>query len=140
MIPADDAGRAEVEQWIAKLDGVSLRDLSYGSEKLSRIGAMVNRRRRRNLRRRERKHPEMAEIYRRKIGDIEGFTVSAADAAHVEKIRGRVRVILDVMEQSLGRQPWLVYGLLATADGSSLISRLAGPPQTGNCVNRTAFF
>ena len=73
LIPTDEGERAEMERWIGRLGDISVRELSYGSGKLAAIGARVNRWRLRNLKRRERKHPELAEVYRAKIQDIEAF-------------------------------------------------------------------
>lgn len=43
LIPDAESELAEMERWIGKLGDISVRELSYGNEKLAWIGVKVNR-------------------------------------------------------------------------------------------------
>lgn len=58
----------------------------------------------------------MAEVYRAKQRDIEGFSSNAADSAHVERIREMVRTAFHEMEDTLAKNPWLCGGQYSLAD------------------------
>lgn len=130
LIPADEEARAEMERWIQTFRDISMRELSYGTGKTVRIGAIINRFRVRILKRHERNNPAMADIYRAKQKDIEGFAQNSLDAGHVEGIRRQVRKALDEMEETLGKHPWLASGsgdgnyTLADAFWTVMVARL----------------
>ncbi len=77
--PEAPEDRELMETWISALRAISLRELSYGTEKTKKLGARANRGRIKVLRKRSHKHPEMAEIYSNKIDDIAGFAERAVD-------------------------------------------------------------
>lgn len=114
LIPA--AIRPEVERWMEKLGDISLRELSYGAEKLAWIAPRINAWRIRRLKKQERKYPALADIYREKQKDIEGFSANFRNPAHVEKIREQVRNAFGEMETTLGKHPWLCGEQYTLAD------------------------
>ena len=116
LIPKAKGERDGMERWIKKLGDISVRELSYGSDKIAGIGAKVNRWRMRSLKRWERKRPEMADVYRAKQRDIEGFSKNALNPAHVERIRERVGNAFDEMENTLKKNPWLCGRQYSLAD------------------------
>lgn len=116
LIPGNDGERAAMEDWIARMYQISVRELSYGSQTPARPGALVNRWRVRNLKRWEGKHPEMAETYRNKIRDIEEFAANAADSGHMGAMRERLQTTLDEMEATLTGHPMLCGERYTLAD------------------------
>ena len=110
LIPADEGARAEMERWIQAHGDISMRELSYGTGKMVRIAAMLNRYRIRLLKRHERNNPDMSEVYQAKQKDIQGFTKNFLDAEHMERIRAQVRKALDEMEEILAKHAWLANG------------------------------
>jgi len=126
LIPTDGEARAGMERWIQTFRDISVRELSYGTGMAVKLSPIVNGYRLRLLKRHQRENPEMAEVYRAKQSDIEGFASNAADAAHVEKIRAQVRKAFDEMEALLGKQPWLTGGNYSLADAfwTVMVARL----------------
>lgn len=116
LISADEEARAGMERWIKKFVDISVRELSYGTGKAVKFGPLINRFRVRVLKRHQRENPDMAEVYRAKQKDIEGFSSNSVDAAHVEKIRGQVRECFDGMEALLSERPWLCGERYTLAD------------------------
>ena len=66
-----------IDEWISKIYSVPFRELSYGSPRIKRLGALINKKRVRNLRMRREETPELAMEYGAKIMDIEGFSRNA---------------------------------------------------------------
>ena len=105
-----------MERWLAKMYEFSVRELSYSSEKIAWLAGRVNASRLRNLKRRERKHPDLAEVYRAKYRDIEEFSNKASDPAQMEAMRAQMRGAFDQMENALGKNPWLAGAQYSLAD------------------------
>ena len=125
LIPKAKGARAEVERWIGKLGDIPVRELTYGTGKLVSVGAMLNRYRIRILKRHERKNPDMAEVYRAKQRDIEGYLKHTLDSAHMARIREQAMSTLDEMEGALEenrenrknrKKPWLCGAQYSMAD------------------------
>lgn len=116
LIPAEESERAKMERWIKAFVEISVRELSYGTGMAVKFGPFINRFRLRVLKRQERANPDMAEVYRAKQRDLEGFSSNSVDAGHVEKIRDQVRKSFDGMEEILGEGPWLCGAHYSLAD------------------------
>ena len=116
LIPGSEPERAEMERWLAKMYEFSMRELSYSNEKLIWLGSKINGFRLRNLKKRERKHPDMTEIYRAKYKDMEDFANNASDPSKMEAMRTLVRSAFDEMEETLGKNPWLAGEQYSLAD------------------------
>ncbi len=116
LIPSDEGEQAEMEHWIEKLGSISVRELSYGDENYARAGAWINRSRIRNLKRRERKNRDLADIYRAKRRSIEEENSHMADPGHMELLRATLKGAFDEIESTLAKNPWLVGGQYSLAD------------------------
>jgi len=112
LIPAGDE---EVERWIQALVDIPIRELSYGGA-MSAMGSRVNAWRLRNLRKRRDRDSELQEVYQAKIEDIDGFSRMAQDATHVEGLRDQVASVLDEMDATLAKRPWLAGSAHTMAD------------------------
>ena len=106
---------SEIARWVARLEGLSFRNLSYGGS-MAKMGFRVNGWRLRNLRKRLARHPDLATQYLAKIADIEGFRHQALDAARLQRLRSEVVAILDAMEAALSDRPWLAGAEYTLAD------------------------
>ncbi len=107
LIPSDQGEQAEMEHWIEKLGSISVRELSYGDENYARAGAWLNRSRIRNLKRRERKNRDLADIYRAKRRSIEEENSHMADPGHMELLRATLKAAFDEIESTLAKNPWV---------------------------------
>ncbi len=116
LFPEDPGERAEMERWVAAYRGISLRELSYGSDRMKRIGAFVNRLRVRRLHALADRHPELAEIYRDKERDIQGFADHAVDGAHVAGLNRQVTGLFDELDKVLADRPWIAGENYSLAD------------------------
>jgi len=116
LIPDDAGERAEMQRWIDSYREISLRELSYGSDKVRKIGAFVNGLRIRRLRALGDKHPDMAEIYRSKEQDIAEFAAHAVDQAHMAALRAQVAAKLDALDGVLADRPWIAGQDYSLAD------------------------
>ena len=116
LIPKHPHERVEMERWVETYRGISLRELSYGSDKSKRIGAFVNGLRIRRLHALVNKHPEMAEIYEAKEQDIQGFSDHAVDDAHMDTLRRQVADLLDELEEVLADRRWIAGETYSLAD------------------------
>jgi glutathione S-transferase len=116
LIPNEDGFEAEVEGWLEKLRAISVRELSYGSDRLSRLGRGVNGARLKRLRKLAKSHPELREAYEAKAADIESFTEASGDHAEVDAQRAKVAVDLDQMEGRLKDHEWLAGPRYTMAD------------------------
>ena len=116
LVPQAPEGQEAMETWIAALRAISLRELSYGTEKTRKTGARINKLRLKVLTHRRNKYPDMADVYSAKIDDISGFAeravdpeVAAANLAHVENK-------LDELNTLLSGQPWIAGSTYSFAD------------------------
>lgn len=116
LFPEDPGERAEMERWVASYRGISLRELSYGSGKMKRIGAFVNRLRVRRLHALADRHPELAGIYRAKERDIQGFADHAVDDAHVAGLNRLLTGLFDELDKVLADRPWIAGENYSLAD------------------------
>lgn len=116
LAPDDSVRREVMEEWISKLRGVSVRELSYGAEKSRSAGARVNKMRLKVLARRREKYPELAEIYTSKIDDIQGFADRAVDPAVTAAHRKQVDQHLAQLNSLLTEQPWITGATYTLAD------------------------
>ena len=114
--PSDPERREEMEAWITSLREVSLRELSYSSDGTRKLGARVNRMRLKVLERRRARHPEMAEVYTRKIDDIRGFAQRAVDPEIAAAHKRLVAKKLDDLDTLLSNSTWITGESYSLAD------------------------
>ena len=103
LMPEDPERRAQAEALIDAVDALSIRTLSYGSlraPKRALHGAIGLRLRR--LRRLARENPELAEAYRAKIADVEGWQHAVVTPAETRAARAQTVALLDDIEARLG--------------------------------------
>jgi glutathione S-transferase len=114
--PEDPALLGLMEAWMADLRALSIRELSYGAENKKKAGAGINRIRLKVLAKRREKHPDLAEVYTRKIEDIRGFAERSVDPGTVAgHIRG-VSQKLDELDALLSDQDWITGATYCLAD------------------------
>jgi glutathione S-transferase len=94
--------RIEIDYLVSRLFSVPFRELSYGSPRIARLGAWINSKRVRNLRRRRAENPNLSPLYTAKINDIEGFSRKSQDPHHMQGTRLSVEFELDQLEDVLG--------------------------------------
>ncbi len=116
LIPGDPRDKAEMERWIDALKGISIRELSYGSDQMKRVGAFVNGLRIKRLRSVWVKHPALAALYRAKELDIQGFAKNAVDPEKTTLVRARMSAMFDEMDKVLADRPWLAGDAYSLAD------------------------
>ncbi len=90
-----------VDDWISKLYSLSFRELSYGSPRIEKLGAFINKKRVRNLRRRQQQNPELAMVYGAKIMDIEGFSRNARSPICLRRTQTQIELMLFQLDDAL---------------------------------------
>jgi glutathione S-transferase len=116
LTPSDADERAAMQRMIAALYEVSIRELTYGSGTVSKIGGRVNAMRVERLRKLAARNPDMREIYEAKQRDIEGFIAGAADMTVVEQQGQRMFALLDTLERELGDRMFVAGSSYSLAD------------------------
>ena len=116
LTPNDIAEREAMQRTIAGVYEISVRDITYGSEKTAKIGARVNAMRIKRLRKLAARHPDMREIYEAKLRDIEGFAASAANPVGVEQQGQRMFALMDELERSLAQREYVAGSTYSLAD------------------------
>jgi glutathione S-transferase len=128
LIPDDPVPRGSMEHWLDIFEGTSLGVISYGSlsGRKKRNATWMNNARLRNLRKRQRKNPELADLYAAKIEYIEKFMRSIANSAEVAKNVAKLNSDLDALGPLLGAQPFIAGKTYSLADGAwtVLLARL----------------
>lgn len=116
LAPDSSAEREKMEEWVAKLEGISIRELSYGAEKTKALGQRVNRMRLKNLAKRKARNPAMAAAYDRKIKDISDFSKRALQPETLKTHLQNLTRVLDEMDAWLNSHPWLAGDTYSLAD------------------------
>lgn len=120
LTPSDADARGRMEQLVAQLYAISVRDLSYASENTPKFAVRANTMRIKNLRKRAARHPDMREIYEAKLRDIEGFRANVSDRALVEAEQAKAAAALDELDGWLGQdrdgRPFLTGASYSLAD------------------------
>lgn len=107
---ADDAERAALDAWIARVDAIDFRALSYGALEgvKQRVAWLAVGARLRRLERHRARNPDLAEAYTAKIADVQAWRGSFVDAAAVARVRAEAHALLDAAEEVLATgRPWL---------------------------------
>lgn len=116
LTPSDAEARARMDRLIAELYDVSIRELSYGSERMQKVGARVNGMRVKKLRKLAARHPDLRDIYEAKLRDIENFASASQDDAAVAAQLRRMQQQLDELDRGLTNQPFAVGSDYTLAD------------------------
>jgi glutathione S-transferase len=116
LMPSLPDARVEAERWIERAYAVPERVLAYGSGRLRRVGARMNRGRLERLRRLRRRHPELSAVYDAKISDIERFSADTSDAELVASVRQQTENVLDELESRLKDCPFVAGETYSLAD------------------------
>lgn len=127
LTPSDPDERAAMDDTIAAVYDVSVRDVTYGSGRTAKIGARVNGKRIARLRKLAARHPDMRDVYQAKLRDIEGFAAACADQDGVEQQQRRMLALLDRFEQRLADRPFVAGSSYSLADvvATVTVARLA---------------
>lgn len=116
LLPTSADVRADVERWVERGYTLSERVLAYGSGRLRRLGARVNRGRLHALRRERQRCPELSAIYDAKIADIERFIADTNDAELVARTRQQLGTALDDLEGWLQDRTFIAGEAYSVAD------------------------
>lgn len=116
LVPEDDGSKEEMQKWLATLQGIKIRDLTYGSPRLRRLGAFFNQKRVKVLEKHKRENTDLAGCYDAKIKDIKSFMYNALDSSHVDKVRKQTLHILDDLNSALEERHWIAGKSYSLAD------------------------
>lgn len=105
-----------IDEWISKIYSVPFRELSYGSPRIKRLGAFINKKRVRNLRMRREETPELAMEYGAKIMDIEGFSRNARSPVCLKRTQTQIELMLFQLDDALKTQKHIAGGEYSMAD------------------------
>jgi glutathione S-transferase len=126
LIPEDL--RDEVLRWVELQDRLPMRELELTQAKglvrwLRRRGLGQKRK---QLRKLIERHPELAEIYRHKLDDIEKLEQAIGRPNAASELVDEIDVMLDGLELHLQDQPWLAGDRYTLADAvwTAIIARL----------------
>lgn len=139
LTPTQDDARARVDRWIAELYDVSIRELTYGSERMRNTAARVNGMRARQLRKLAARHAELRDVYEAKLRDIENFTGASQDPEAVAAQLQRMQGLLDELDRSLTAHAFVVGSDYTLADVVATVT-VARMRMLGHdpCANRPA--
>jgi len=118
LLPRDPAARDEVLAWVERQDRFPLQELSYGRAKglVRWFERWTLGQRRKQLRKLQKKHPELRELYLAKLEQLELFAATVGDRALLDQIFIEVEDLLDEFEERLGEHEWLVGDSYTLAD------------------------
>jgi glutathione S-transferase len=116
LLPASADARADAERWIEHGYALSERVLAYGSDRLRRLGARVNRGRLEALRRHRERSPDLSAVYDAKIADIEQFIAETNDAELVARMRQQLGAMLDELDAWLKNRRFIAGEAYSLAD------------------------
>lgn len=116
LTPSDASEREAMQRTIAALYEVSIRELTFGSGSVNKIGGRVNTMRLERLRKLAARNPDLREAYEAKQRDIEGFTAATADPAVVEQQGQRMFALLDTLERELADRMFVAGASYSLAD------------------------
>ena len=120
LTPSDFETRARMDAWLEQLSSFPVRELSYGLILMKPIGKLARHTfdlRRKTLRRHMRSSPELAQHYQARLDDIDAWQKISSDPNEVARLEGRLRALLDNIDNSLSHgQPWLMGNQFTLAD------------------------
>ena len=128
LTPKDPEACKAMERWLDEFNHTSMRDISYGMTRgwSKRFARYTNRGRIRNLRKRLKRFPDLAELYRAKISDIEKLAQAVTNRDHVAACLKELDGRLDRLDQVLSEHPFIAGENYSLADGvwTVLLARL----------------
>ncbi len=129
LIPEDPAQRQQVEEWIRRIDQLSIRELSYGVMRgaLSHLrDRLVMPMRLRVLRRHQRRAPDLHDVYQARIDDVLAWIQTMNEPADMAALRAELDGILDDLEAALADDGFVVGDAYSLADmmATVLVARL----------------
>ncbi len=95
------ADTGEIGRWVDRLYAVPVRELTYGSPALVKLGTFINGKRIKSLKQLQAKNPDLSEIYAAKIADIEMFSANANNDEHMQRIRATLDSVLNQLDYAL---------------------------------------
>lgn len=113
LIPAD---RSEMDTWMTRAYGLSERELAYGTGIAKTLGKQVNKHRAKALRRLATKNPDLADVYKAKLADIEGFARLAQTPSHVTALANRFDAEMDALNRHLANREYIAGDSYTLAD------------------------
>src|SRR5690606_11702376 len=130
LVPDDAERRALAEQLLARIDRLQIRTLSYAPRRewlRSVLQRMIGGRARR-LRRLIQQNPDLADVYQRKLQDVQSWQRDVLDAAVIEAGRQELIATLTALEQTLQRfgGPFVLGGRYTLVDvmATTLVARV----------------
>jgi len=116
LSPSDPETAARMEALLEALYRISIRELSYGSDRLAKLGARLNEQRARALRRLADHNPELHSVYETKRRDITTFDANASDPAKVDAQRANLAAVLDDLDRAVATAPFVAGPSYSLAD------------------------
>ncbi len=120
--------RDQVTHWIDLQDQLPMRELELAQTKgLTRwLKRWSLGQKRKQLRKLSRKHPELTEVYRHKLEDIDKLEQAVSGRNATRELVEEIEAVLDGLERHLGEQRWLAgdHYTLADLAWTAVIARL----------------
>ena len=119
LLPDEPEARAQVDEWIDRIDRLRIRELSYSKIEgaLSHLrDRIVMPRRLSELRRHQRAAPELHEVYAARIGDVQGWIAAMKTPADLAAMKAELEGVLDDLEASLQDGDFVVGATYTLAD------------------------
>ena len=118
LLPRDPAQREEVLEWVGRQDRFPLRELSFSRAKglVRWFERWTLDQRRKRLRKLQKKHPELRELYLGKLEQLEQFAAAVKDRALGDQLINEVEDLLDEFEERLQDRDWLAGDEYTLAD------------------------
>ena len=119
LIPDDPGQRAEVEDWIGRIDALRIRELSYGRLQGALVhlrDRIVMPRRLRLLRKYQAQAPDLREVYQKRIDDVEGWIAVMKRPSDLAAMHDQLIGVLDDLEKALTGREFVVGDAYSLAD------------------------
>ena len=110
------ADPGEIGRWVDRLYAVPVRELTYGSPALVKLGTFINNKRLKSLKQMQAKNPDLSAIYDAKIADIEMFSANANNEEHMQRIRATLESVLNQLDYALTVRPFVAGDGYSMAD------------------------
>lgn len=126
LIP-DDL-QAEVMRWVELQDRLPMRELELAQAKglVRWLRRWSVKQKRKRLRKLTKKHPELTEVYRHKLDDLDKLDQAVGQPNAARELVDEIEAMLEGLERHLGEQPWLAGDRYTLADAvwTPVIARL----------------
>ena len=119
LLPRDPDARARVEAIVDRIDGLKIRELSYGGMRGLLSFArdrVIQPRRLKVLRRNRARAPDLADVYDARISDIERWNRTMQTPAALQTLRDELRATLEDLDAKLRGEPFVVGDSYTLAD------------------------